>query len=258
MFEINAPVVSNRFVSGITWEIVLRAKEIAQTVKPGQFVMLQPRRKEQYDPLNRRPFAVADTRGEEISIYYDVVGRGTKLLTAFGEGDNLKVLGPLGGGLFPIFPDKKALVVAGGIGASGVSLLVKKLAEEKIKTVVLYGARNKDFLSMRDWYQNVAQKGVEVHFYTDDGSYGKKGFPVQDLDTFADPDTVIYACGPKPLLRYIKEYSLKRDIEAYLSLDRRMACGWGVCLGCVVKTSKGYERVCKEGPVFSAKGLIEF
>jgi NAD(P)H-flavin reductase len=78
------------------------------------------------------------------------------------------------------------------------------------------------------------------------------------LDTFADPDTVIYACGPKPLLRYIKEYSLKRDIEAYLSLDRRMACGWGVCLGCVVKTTKGYERVCKEGPVFSAKGLIEF
>ena len=258
MFELTAEVVSNRFVSGITWEIVLRAKEIAQTVKPGQFVMVETRREEEYDPLNRRPFAVADTDGELISIYYDIVGRGTKRLTTFRKGDTLKILGPLGEGVFPIYPDKRAVVVAGGIGSSGVSLLVKKLAEEKVKTVVLYGARNKEFLSMREWYENISRKGVEVVFYTDDGSFGRKGFPVKDLDEFTDSSAVIYACGPKPLLKYLKTYSEERNIETYLSLDRRMACGWGVCLGCVVKTLSGFKRVCKEGPVFLAKELMEF
>jgi len=168
-------------------------------------------------------------------------------------------LGPLGTGIFPI-KGKKAIVLAGGIGASGVSLLVKRLKEKRIPTVVLYGARSKEFLSMFDWYENIKGENLEVHYYTDDGSFGKKGFPIQDLEKFIEEpkNTVIYACGPKPLLRYLKEFSQKRDIETYLSLDRRMACGWGVCLGCVVKTKKGYERVCKEGPVFKADYLVEF
>ena len=260
IFDIDAEVVENRFVSGITWEIRLKAPQIAETAKPGQFVMLSTHRSDnrEYDPLNRRPFAVADTEGDEISVYYDVVGRGTKKITLLGRGDKVPLLGPLGEGVFPVEGVKKAVVVAGGIGASGVSLLVRRLAEKNIPTVVLYGSRNRDYLSMRDWYDKISQMGVEVYYYTDDGSFGKKGFPVQDLDKFVDPETVIYACGPKPLLRYLKDYASKRGIETYLSLDRRMACGWGVCLGCVVKTSKGFERVCKEGPVFEANYLLEF
>lgn len=260
IFDISAEVLENRFVSGITWEIHLKAPEIAKNTLPGQFVMLSTHSSEnrEYDPLNRRPFAVADIEGDTISIYYDVVGRGTKKITSLKKGDEVNLLGPLGNGVFPIEGVKKAVVVAGGIGASGVSLLVKRLVEKDIPTVVLYGARNKDFLSMREWYDKISQNGVEVHYYTDDGSFGKKGFPVEDLDKFVEPETVIYACGPKPLLRYLKDYSLKRKVKAYLSLDRRMACGWGVCLGCVIKTDSGFERVCKEGPVFDAKVLKEF
>ena len=260
IFDISAEVLENRFVSGITWEIRLKAPEIAKTTQPGQFVMLSTHRSEnrEYDPLNRRPFAVADIEGEIIAIYYDVVGRGTKKLTSLKRKDKVNLLGPLGNGVFPIEGIKKAVVVAGGIGASGVSLLVKRLAEKGIPTTVLYGARSKEFLSMRDWYDKISQKGVNVHYYTDDGSFGKKGFPVEDLDVFVNPETVIYACGPKPLLRYLKDYSQRKGIKTYLSLDRRMACGWGVCLGCVVKTDKGFERVCKEGPVFEAEVLKEF
>ena len=258
--DLSAKVVKNRPVSGITWEIKLLAGEIAKNTQPGQFVMLETHTEEirEYDPLNRRPFAVADIEGNVISIFYDVVGRGTKKISQIPEGASVKVLGPLGEGYFKTHGVKKAVVVAGGIGASGVSLLVKRLAEKRIPTVVLYGARSKEYLSMREWYEKISQKGVEVHFYTDDGSFGKKGFPVQDLDKFVDPDTVIYACGPKPLLRYLKDYSSQKGIKTYLSLDRRMACGWGVCLGCVVKTVNGFERVCKEGPVFEANCLVEF
>ncbi|NPA14136.1 MAG: dihydroorotate dehydrogenase electron transfer subunit [Aquificae bacterium] len=264
LFEGAVKVLKNRFVSGITWEIVLQAPYIAQKAQPGQFVMLSVHTSDvkKYDPLNRRPFAVADSCENEgwISVYYDVVGRGTRLLTHLKEGEFIKILGPLGEGIFPIREDKKALVVAGGIGASGVSLLVKKLLEKNIPTVVLYGARNKEYLSMFQWYEKARQKGAKVYYYTDDGSFGIKGFPVQDLDKYIDDPQrwVIYACGPKPLLRFLKNYSYQRKVETYLSLDRRMACGWGVCLGCVVKTQKGFERVCKEGPVFEAQRLVDF
>ncbi len=262
IYELTAEVVSNRFLSGITYELKLKAKEIAQSSEPGQFVMLDTRtvEVEEYDPLNRRPFAVGDAEDDEITIFYDVVGRGTKKISRLTAGDEIKVLGPLGKGTFPIYEDRKTVVVAGGIGASGVSLLVKKLAELKIPTIVLYGARSKEYLSMFEWYEKIASKGVDVRYYTDDGSFGIKGFPVQDLDEIIKEPSefVIYACGPKPLLRYLKDYSTQKGVEAYLSLDRRMACGWGVCLGCVVKTDGGFERVCKEGPVFPAERLVEF
>jgi dihydroorotate dehydrogenase electron transfer subunit len=260
-YEISSKVVENKPVSGITWKISLIAEKIAEETKPGQFVMVStnPKGIVSYDPLNRRPFAVADIRREVIDIYYDVVGRGTRKLTKIKEGEEITLLGPLGEGIFPI-KEKKAIVVAGGIGASGVSLLVKRLKERNVSTVVLYGARSRDFLSMFEWYENLKGENLEVYYYTDDGSFGKRGFPVQDLEQFIEnpQETVIYACGPKPLLRYLKDFSTKRNIETYLSLDRRMACGWGVCLGCVVKTEKGFERVCKEGPVFRADYLVEF
>jgi len=261
-YELTAEVVSNRPLSGITYELKLKAGEIARNSKPGQFVMLdtRPAEVEEYDPLNRRPFAVGDAEDDEITIFYDVVGRGTKKISRLTAGDKVKVLGPLGKGTFPLYEDRKAVVVAGGIGASGVSLLVKKLAELKVPTIVLYGARSKEYLSLLEWYEKVAARGVEVKYYTDDGSFGIKGFPVRDLDEIiVNPaEFVIYACGPKPLLRYLKDYSTKRGVETHLSLDRRMACGWGVCLGCVVKTDGGFERVCREGPVFPAERLVDF
>ena len=255
-FDITAEVISNRFVSGSTWEIVLKAPEIAKSVKPGQFIMLATTLLREYDPMSRRPFAVADICGPYITVYYDVVGRGTQKLTQRKTGELLKTLGPLGNGYFPTEGVKKAVVVAGGIGASGVSLLVKRLSELKVPTIVLYGARSKKFLSMKDWYDSL--KNVEVLYYTDDGSFGKKGFPVEDLVHLVDSESVIYGCGPKALLAYLKRFSERTGIKTYLSLDKRMACGWGVCLGCVVKTKRGYKRVCKEGPVFEASYLVSF
>ncbi|NPB05750.1 MAG: dihydroorotate dehydrogenase electron transfer subunit [Aquificae bacterium] len=261
-YELVAEVLSNRPLSGITWELKLRAHPIAEESLPGQFVMLdtKPTEVEDYDPLNRRPFAVGDAEGAQITIFYDVVGRGTRKIARLTAGDSVRLLGPLGDGTFPLYGDRTAVVVAGGIGASGVSLLVRRLAERKVPTVVLYGARSREYLSLKEWFEKISRKGVEVRFYTDDGSFGKKGFPLQDLDEFVqNPEkVVVYACGPKPMLRALKEKAEKLNLETYLSLDRRMACGWGVCLGCVVKTTAGYERVCKEGPVFEARKLVDF
>ncbi len=262
VYELTAEVVSNKYLSGITYELKLKAGRIAETSLPGQFVMLDTKSEtsKEYDPLNRRPFAVGDAEGEVITVFYDIVGRGTKKISRLTAGERVRVLGPLGKGIFPIKEDKKAVVVAGGIGASGVSLLVKKLSELKIPTVVLYGAKSVEFLSLRGWFERLNSPSVEVFYHTDDGSFGKKGFPVEDLDSFIEnpSETVVYACGPKPMLRFLKDYAERRKVETYLSLDRRMACGWGVCLGCVVKTVGGYERVCKEGPVFPAERLVDF
>jgi len=270
LHDATAEILENRPVNqpkegNITYKLVLKLIDLDLSdleIKPGHFAMVQTF-EEGFDPLLRRPFAIADYDGKNstLEIYYDVVGRGTRLLAQKKVREVIKLLLPLGEGVFPIFENREALIVAGGIGASGISLLAKELALRKIPTTVLYGARTKEFLSMLEWFESLKERfpWIKIFYYTDDGSYGKKGFPTQDLQNLiTSKETVIYACGPKPLLKAIKNFSEKEEIETYLSLDRRMACGFGVCLGCVVKTSKGYLRVCKEGPVFKANELLDF
>ncbi len=257
MIDIKAEITENRFISGITWLLKLKAPEIAKNAKPASFVMLRGVEDYQYDPLLRRAFAIADIQDEEILIFYDVYGKGTKSITDKKVGDKISVFGALGNNFFPENYDYYVLV-GGGIGFAGLSLLMKDLRRKGKPFTAIYGVRRKEQLSMLDW---IKENGFEndVIVYTEDGSYGKKGLVTQDLESIATKNlnTALAVCGPHGMMKAVAKLSKEIDIPCYVSLESRMACGFGICIGCVVKDTEknSYVRVCYEGPVFDASKI---
>ena len=248
-------ITENRFISGRTWLLKVKAPEISKDVKPAQFVMVKSSFENQYDPMMRRAFAVADVEGDELLIYYDVYGKGTEVLTERKEGELINILGPLGRRLFPEDFDYY-LLVGGGIGFAGLSLLMKDLRKKGIPFKALYGVRRKEQLSMLHWIKDNNFED-DVIIYTEDGSYGEKGLVTKDLEKLATEhkNTVLAVCGPKGMMKAVANEAKKIGVPAYLSLESKMACGFGICIGCVVKDTKEdtYKRVCYEGPVFNAE-----
>ena len=243
-------VSENVHLSGRTWLLKLLAPKVAKTVKAGQFLMIEV--SESYDPMGRRAFAVGDVRGEEILIFYDVVGRGTRIMSEWEPGQRVRAFGPLGKGLFR-YEGERHLLVGGGVGLAGLTLFGKRLREMGREVVIVYGARTAEQLSMLDW---IKEEGFEHIVYTEDGSAGRKGLVTEVLEEF-DRSWVVSACGPKAMMKAVKRISKNTGHRVFLSLEERMACGWGVCLGCVVRTKEGrFVRVCYEGPVFPAEEVI--
>lgn len=255
IYDLECKIVENRHISGKTFILKVEAPQIAKNTKAGQFVMIKPTLNDYYDPLLRRAFAIADVEGDVITLFYDVYGKGTKFLTTRKEGDSISILGPLGNNLFPENYDNY-IVVGGGIGFAGVSLFLKEIIKKGAKYTALYGARKKEDLSMIQW---INQNNIDVIYYTDDGSFGKKGLITQDLEEIIDknPDAPLIVCGPKPMMKAVSKVAISKNRECYLSLESRMACGIGICVGCVVKdvSKDNYVRVCYEGPVFEAKEI---
>ncbi|MEZ0323574.1 MAG: dihydroorotate dehydrogenase electron transfer subunit [Hydrogenothermaceae bacterium] len=255
--DIKAKILENRFISGKTWLMRLEAPEIAKHSKPAQFVMVKPTTENSFDPLLRRAFAIADVIGDEILVYYDLHGRGTKILTEKKSGEYIYLLGPLGKKLFPEDYDSYILL-GGGIGFAGLSLLMKDLRNKGKKFITLYGARSREDLSMMEW---IKDNNFDVVYYTDDGSFGKKGFITQDLASIIEenPGSALAVCGPTPMMKAVTKIAKQMNVPCFLSLETKMACGIGICIGCVVKDIKSdnYVRVCYEGPVFEASE-IEF
>ncbi len=252
-------IIDNRFISGRTWLLKLKSPRIAQKAKPAQFVMIKGIPEYQFDPMMRRAFAIADVVDDEIWVYYDVYGKGTKAITERKKGEYINVLGALGKNLFPEDFDHY-LLVGGGIGFAGLSLLMKELRRKGKSFKAIYGVRRKEQLSMLDW---IKENGFEndVIVYTEDGSYGEKGLVTKDLKQLATEykNTVLAVCGPKGMMKAVVKEAKEIGVPAYLSLESKMACGFGICIGCVVKNTKEntYQRVCYEGPVFKADE-IEF
>ncbi len=251
-----ASILENRFISGRTWLLKVKAPEIAKSVKPAQFVMVKGTSEYQYDPMMRRAFAVADVLDDKLLIYYDVYGKGTKAITERKAGEYIYILGALGKRLFPEKFDYY-LLVGGGIGFAGLSLFMKYLREKGKPFKAIYGVRRKEQLSMLDWIkENGFEKDVIV--YTEDGSYGEKGLVTKDLKKLAteNKNTVLAVCGPKGMMKAVVKVSKEINVPAYLSLESKMACGFGICIGCVVEDKEGsYKRVCYEGPVFNAEEI---
>lgn len=228
----------------------LKAPQLAGRVKGGHFVMIEV--SPTYDPMGRRAFAIGDVRGDEILIFYDVVGRGTYLLSTMKKGDKVRVFGPLGKRLFS-YEGEKHLLIGGGVGLAGLSLYGKELRAMGKEVVFVYGARSAEHLGMLDWLRD---ESFEYVIFTDDGSAGRKGLVTDILREF-DREWVVSACGPKPMLKALSKLSQETGHRVFMSLEERMACGWGVCLGCVVKNPQGaYQRVCYEGPVFEASEVV--
>jgi len=234
---------------------------------PGQFAMVSgwPGN----DPLLPRPLAIfrsgGDRKGGTVEFVYKVVGRGTALLSGLHEGDSLSITLPLGNGFRLDAPDRVWWLVGGGVGFSSVFPAAAALSEGRADFEIFLGARSRDQLPPREWVPGGNLPG-RLHLCTDDGTagfHGTVGAAVRDrLDGMkaAHRERLsILACGPRGMLEEIAAAARSMRIPAQVSLENHMACGFGVCWGCVTEVRQGdaaeYRRVCKEGPVFDAEEI---
>jgi dihydroorotate dehydrogenase electron transfer subunit len=268
MKQLNAKVSENENIGRAFYRMRLESPYLAKTIAPGQFVEI--RCSDKYPPLLRRPFSVHRILKNSIEILYEVVGEGTKLLSRKKKGASLDIIGPLGNG----FNLKRTtngerqttILIAGGIGVAPLVALAEELVLSsqfsvlsKKRLCVIVGAKTKSrILCEKDFRKS----GAKVLIATENGSKGRKGLATDLLKDFLLTThdsrlTTIYACGPAGMLKAVAGIAKARHIPCQVSLEERMACGVGVCLGCPVKvrpdiTSYGYKMVCKDGPVFDA------
>jgi len=263
MFQIKAKVVYNKRVKDGYFLCVFEAGRIASCSLPGQFVNVKVSDTE--EPLLRRPFSIHRKTERRIEILYQVVGKGTEIFSERKAGERLDIIGPLGNGFNyePVAQSRRsAILVAGGMGVAPLVFLAEKLSGLHTPgpglTTVLIGAKTKKQILCEKEFK---QAGCSVKIATDDGSRGFKGYVSDLLEKDLRPKTydlrpIIYACGPRPMLKEISRISGKYIIPTQISLEEHMACGIGACLGCAVNTRQGYKRVCQEGPVFEAAQII--
>lgn len=248
-----ATVLANSAVAPSVMELVLRAPGVAATIAPGQFVHLHVT--PATDVLLRRPLSVHRAEEDRVRILYQVVGRGTDMLSRIAAGAELDLIGPLGNGWRISGDARRALVVAGGLGAAPMGMLVDELRRRGVVTTVALGALTESSLLAVELFGTTCER---VEIATDDGSAGTCGFVtalLDDLIAQEHPD-VLYTCGPEPMQRAVSRIALAAGIPCQVSLERRMACGVGACLSCVVPTVDGLKRACVDGPVFDATDVI--
>lgn len=241
------------------YEMWFKTENIAKEAKPGQFISVYSNDGSRLLP---RPISICGITDDGIRIVYRVVGKGTDEFSKMQSGEYLNIQGPLGNG-YDISqvnekkvtsdgkPIKKAIIFGGGIGVPPMLELSKQLDCEK---EIILGYRDELFLDKE------FEKFGNLSIATEDGSAGTKGNVMNVVEEKNITGDIIFACGPMPMLRAIKAYAEKNNIEAYISLEEKMACGIGACLACVCKTKEKDEhsqvnnaRICKEGPVFNAR-----
>ncbi len=254
--EHKAEILAHRYVSERVRRMELAFP--ASACVPGQFVMVKAGCGG--DPLLRRPISIHRRTKNGIQLLYEIVGQGTSLLAELKPGAAVSLIGPLGNG-FPLDAAKgrTPVLVGGGMGVAPLVFLAEQLrtAAGVNQPIVFLGARSKaDLLCAADF----RKAGCKVSIATDDGSCGRRGFVSCLLEKILkDPaakKAVIYSCGPQPMLNSVYALADTAGCPAYVSLETHMACGIGACLGCVVATSQGNKRVCKDGPVFDAQDIL--
>jgi dihydroorotate dehydrogenase electron transfer subunit len=268
--QLHVPVLANYSLALDTYLIRLQAPALAETIRPGQFMMM--RIPKSTDPLLGRPFALYDTvldaagRPVGIDVVYLVVGKVTGLMAGLKVGDAVDVWGPLGNG----FPDPAGSehvgLVAGGIGQTpflahlrellGTRAYAGQAPRRRVRRVsIYYGVRTANLAA---GVEDFRQAGATVHLASNDGSIGYHGFVTDLLATHEAPQH-LFGCGPEPMLHALATQAERRGIPCHLSLETPMACGVGICFSCVtaVKTTDDwdYKRVCVDGPVFDATCL---
>lgn len=241
----------NKIADGIysMWIETTAAKE----AKPGQFIDVYVNDDSKLLP---RPISICEVKDDLLRIVYRVVGGGTKIMSTYEEGDEIQIIGPLGNGFD--MRDGKAILVGGGIGIPPMVELAKNLSEKigKENVISVMGYRDELFLT------DELEQFSTVVIATEDGSTGTRGTVIDALDENGVGGDVLYACGPIPMLKALKDWANSKDIECQISLEERMACGIGACLACVCKTKEKDEhsnvcnkRICKDGPVFDANEI---
>ncbi len=235
-------IISNENIAKDTFRMILQG-DTQYITAPGQFINIEIE-----GFYLRRPISVCDYNENSITIIYKVVGAGTKAMQNMQEGQTLDILTGLGNG-FNINKDAKSpLLIGGGVGTPPLYNLAKKLIEKGAKPTIVLGFTSKQDVFLEEEYKAL---GCEVFVSTNDGSYGTKGFVTDIIKGLKDYD-YYYTCGPEPMLKAVYNSVLS---DGELSFEERMGCGFGGCMGCSCKTTTGYKRICKEGPVLE-KGEI--
>ena len=263
LFQKKVEIVHHTEAGSGYFKIGLAFPELARIARPGQFVMV--RLPDRYIPLLRRPFSVHNrlVEGDEINgieLLYKVVGETTQAMSQLKAGDLLDVLGPLGNGFS--FPEgiQDVFLVAGGVGVASLYYLALDLAERRAvrPTVFLGGCSVTDILC-REGFESI---GSRVQITTEDCSLGEKGVITslvqKALEVDGKPD-IIYACGPTGMLKAVSDLARTYDVSCQISLETVMACGFGVCLGCVVEKAGSpgaYLHACTDGPVFDSSAIV--
>ena len=237
-------IKSNKEIAPHVYEMHLEGD--TSSLHAGQFVNIA------IDGLYlRRPISVCDAEGNDVTLLYKEVGKGTHMMSKMEAGQQLDVLNELGNGFQThLSPQKTILLAGGGIGIAPLYLLAKNLkaAGHKVHVALCFNKASEIF-----YQEAFEQLDIIVHIVTADGSKGCKGFITHFLQSVSIPFDYFYACGPMPMLKALCQ---ETDIPGDVSLEARMGCGFGICMGGSIKTTHGYKRVCKEGPVFKKEELI--
>ena len=238
IFEIK----SNVALTATVYRMVLVGDTSAITA-PGQFVNIQ------LDGFYlRRPISVNDCEGDELTIIYKVVGKGTEVMASMTAGQKLDVLTGLGNGYDLTLAGERPLLVGGGVGVPPLYMLAKELRAQGLPVTVILGFNTKDEVFGEE---DFAALGCKTLVTTVDGSYGIKGFVTNALDGI--DYTYFYTCGPEPMLKALYRAT---TTSGQFSFEERMGCGFGACMGCSCKTVTGNKRICKEGPVLQKEDIL--
>jgi len=263
----NGIVAKNENIKSLYFLLEIYCPPIAAQIKPGQFIMLKV--SDNHSPILRRPFSVYKSyptnhpekknRGCFI-ILYKKVGRGTQKMSEFKIGQKVDLIGPLGNGFsLPAPFSSKIVLIGGGVGVVSLYPLAEALGTRNL-IVLIGGMTRNDILCVEDF----KRLNAKTYFATEDGSLGYKG-TVIDLFRFwkrkfkNDVPYLLYSCGPVEMLKELARTIESKRFYCEVSLEARMACGFGACWGCVVKTNDPetpYKRVCKDGPVFNLKNIV--
>ena len=252
--KVQTVVISQQKIAPDIYDLWLET-ELAEEAHAGQFLGIYPTDGAHLLP---RPISICqvDRQKGAIRLVYRIAGAGTAEFAGWQIGQKVEVLGILGNG-FPVeeYKGKKVLLLGGGIGIPPMLELARELKEQDNNPTIIVGYRDKNLFLHYD-----LQRYGRALAATEDGSVGVKGNVLDALQQEKLCPEVMMACGPMPMLRAIKNYAAQNDIKAYISLEERMACGVGACLGCVCKTTKkdhhshvNNARICTDGPVFDAQ-----
>ena len=247
--KMKSTVIEQKMIADGICSMWLDAKEIAVQAKPGQFISVYSNDKSRVLP---RPISICEIDREKgtLRIVYRVVGKGTEEFSKAEAGDSFEILGPLGNG-FPIeeAKGKKVLMIGGGIGVPPMLQTAKEIEGEAI---IVSGYRNQDLFLKEE-----LESAGTLFIATEDGSVGTKGNVVDAIRENQIEADMMFACGPKPMLRALKNYAAENNIECWISMEEKMACGVGACLACVCQSKDvdshshvHNKRICKDGPVF--------
>lgn len=260
--QVQAKLIEKKQLIKDIYHFKVEAREIVEQAKPGNFIEI--RVTSQTEPFLRRPISIYNLEQEKgiLEFIFQVKGKGTEILSKKQVGETIDIIGPLGYGTFKTHGYQTIAVIGGGIGIFPLYELSKQAQKEGKHVKTYLGFRNKENILLEKEFSQVSEK---LTISTDDGSYKEKGFAIDFLKKDIEQEKIeaIYACGPLPMLRAVQALAKEKNIPCQISLEEKMACGLGVCLGCAVKTANSpkeapqYFHVCKGGPVFNSKD-VEF